>query len=103
MEIAVVLLVGLAVGTAAGWFFRSRAMGPDLALMKQRMEQAERSLEEARQLASQLNRQRDAAAEQLREESSRRASFEALAAGIPDLQREIEARSMSLAQHQRTL
>lgn len=92
MEIAIVLLVGLALGTLAGWFFRSRAA-----------EQAEKQLEEVRAQAAQSQRQRDAALEQLREESSRRASFEALAAGIPDLQKEVEARSMSLLQHQRTL
>ncbi|HYR34940.1 MAG TPA: DNA recombination protein RmuC [Burkholderiales bacterium] len=103
MEIALVLLAGLALGTAVGWFFRSRAMGPDLALARQRAEQAEKQLDEARQQAAQIQRQRDAAIEQLREESSRRASFEALAAGIPDLQREVEARSMSILQHQRTL
>jgi len=103
MEIAIVLLVGLALGTVAGWFFRSRAMGPDLALARQRTEQAEKQLDETRQQAAQIQRQRDAAIEQLREESSRRASFEALAAGIPDLQREVEARSMSILQHQRTL
>jgi len=39
----------------------------------------------------------------LREESSRRASFETLAASIPDLQREVEARNMSIAQQQRTI
>jgi len=103
MEIALVLLAGLALGTAVGWFFRSRAMGPDLALARQRTEQAEKQLDETRQQAAQIQRQRDAAIEQLREESSRRASFEALAAGIPDLQREVEARSMSILQHQRTL
>jgi DNA recombination protein RmuC len=103
VEIAVVLLVGLALGTAVGWFFRSRAMGPDLALARQRAEQAEKQLDEARQQAAQTGRQRDAALEQLREESSRRASFEAVAAGIPDLQKEVEARSMSIAQQQRTI
>ncbi|HZE61565.1 MAG TPA: DNA recombination protein RmuC [Burkholderiales bacterium] len=92
MEIAVVLLVGLAIGTMAGWFFRSRTA-----------EQAEKQLEESRQQAAQASRQRDGAMEQLREESNRRASFEAVAAGIPDLQREIEARSMSIAQQQRTI
>jgi DNA recombination protein RmuC len=103
MEIAIVLLVGLALGTLAGWFFRSRAMGPDLALARQRAEQAEKQLEEARQQAAQANRQRDLAVEQLREESTRRASFEAVAAGIPDMQKEIEARSLNLAQQQRTI
>src|SRR6202007_3268684 len=103
MEIAIVLLVGLALGTLAGWFFRSRAMGPDLALARQRAEQAEKQLDESRQQAAQSQRQRDATLEQLRDESSRRATFEALAAGIPDLQKEVEARSMALLQHQRTL
>lgn len=103
MEIAIVLLVGLALGTLAGWFFRSRAMGPDLALARQRAEQAEKQIDEVRQQAGQANRQRDAALEQLREESNRRSTFEALAAGIPDLQREIEARSLGLAQQSRTI
>jgi len=103
VEIAIVLLVGLALGTLAGWFFRSRAMGPDLALARQRAEQAEKQLDESRQQAAQSQRQRDAALEQLREESSRRASFEALASSIPDLQREVEARSLTLAQYQRTV
>src|SRR5205085_9028570 len=55
-----------------------------------------------RQLA-QTGKQKDAALEALREESNRRSSFEAGAASIPDLQREIEARSMSIAQQQRTI
>ena len=85
MEIAVVLLVGLVIGTAAGWFFRSREVA------------------QAHEQAAQAGRQRDAALEQLREETSRRATFEALAAGIPEMNREIEARSMSIAQLQRTV
>src|SRR5437868_3927809 len=92
MEIAAILLLGLAIGTMAGWFFRSRAA-----------EQTEKQLKESREQAAQANRQRDGAMEQLREESNRRASFEAVAASIPDLQREIEARSMSIAQQQRTI
>ncbi len=103
MEIAIVLLLGLAIGTGVGWFFRSRAMGPDLALARQRAEQAEKLLDESRQQAAQASRQRDAAMEQLREESNRRASFEALAAGIPDLQKEVEARSLNLQQQNRTI
>src|SRR5438067_4153902 len=103
MEIAIVLLVGLGLGTLAGWFFRSRAMGPDLALARQRAEQAKKQLAETRDQASQATRQRDNAVAELREESNRRASFEALAAGIPDLQREIEARSLGLAQQSRTI
>ena len=89
MEIAVslvvVLLVGLAIGTAAGWFFRSREVA------------------QAQEQATHTGRQRDVALEQLREETSRRATFEALAAGIPEMNREIEARSMSIAQLQRTV
>ncbi|HEY3076695.1 MAG TPA: DNA recombination protein RmuC [Burkholderiales bacterium] len=81
MEVAAFLLLGLAIGAVAGWFF----------------------IRELRAQLAQAGRQRDAAAGELREESSRRASFEALAAGIPDLQREIEARSMSIAQQQRTI
>jgi len=89
MEIAAILLVvllfGLAMGTAAGWFFRS---------VPARAE---------REQAVHAGRQRDEALAELREESARRASFEALATGIPDLQREIEARSLGLAQLQRTV
>src|SRR5436190_6168346 len=92
VEAVVVLLLGLAIGTVAGWFIRSS----HLALLKSQ-------LEDARQSLDQLGRQRDNAAEQLREESNRRATFEALAAGIPELQREIESRSLALNQHQRTL
>ena len=103
MELAIVLLVGLALGTLAGWFFRSRAMGSDLALARQRAEQAEKQLTEARDQAGQAGRQRDAAMEQLREESSRRASFEALAIGIPDLQKDIEGRNLTIAQQTRTI
>jgi DNA recombination protein RmuC len=89
---AIVLLVGLALGTLAGWFFRSRAAA-----------EAEKQLDQAREQAAQSQRQRDAAMEQLREETSRRASFEALATNIPDLQKEVEARSLGLAQQQRTI
>jgi len=103
VELAIVLLAGLALGTLAGWFFRSRAMGPDLALARQRAEQAEKQLAETRDQASQAARQRDAAMEQLREESNRRSSFEAVAAAIPDLQKEIEARSLKLQQQQHTI
>ena len=85
MELAAVLLLGLAIGAVTGWW-----------VLKQRAELAESQL-------LQLTRQKDAALEQLREESNRRASFEAVAAGIGDLQREIEARSMAIAQQQRTI
>ena len=81
MEVAAFLLLGLAIGAAVGWFF----------------------IQEARRQLAQTGKQKDAALEALREESNRRSSFEALAASIPDLQREIEARSMSIAQQQRTI
>jgi DNA recombination protein RmuC len=81
VEAAIFLLLGLAIGALAGWFF----------------------IREARAQLAQVNRQKDAALDELREQSSRRASFEALAAGIPDLQRDIEARNMSIAQQQRTI
>jgi DNA recombination protein RmuC len=96
METVAILLLGLVIGTAVGWFLRAGRSGLEVALLRQRTEQAEGQLEQA-------TRQKDAVLEQLREESSRRASFEAVAAGIPDLQREIEARSMSIAQQQRAL
>jgi DNA recombination protein RmuC len=96
MEIAAFLLLGLVIGTAVGWFLRSGRTEPDLAVLKQRAEQAESQLQ-------QLARQKDVALDQLREESNRRASFEAVAGGISDLQREIEARSMTIAQQGRTI
>ena len=96
MEAAAFLLLGLAIGGIAGWFLRSGRTGPDLAVSKQRAEQAESQLEQA-------IRQRDGALAQLREESNRRASFEAVAGGISDLQKEIEARSMTIAQQSRAI
>ena len=81
MEFAAYLLVGLAIGALAAWLF---------------------SRETRRQLAE-ISRSRETTLEQLREESSRRASFEALAAGIPELHKEIEARSLTIAQHSRTI
>ena len=81
MEFAAYLLVGLALGGFAAWLFNR---------------------ETRRQLAE-VNRNREATLVELREESSRRASFEALAAGIPDLQKEIEARSLTIAQQGRTI
>jgi DNA recombination protein RmuC len=74
-----------------------------VALVKQQAEQANSQLQEARQQLAQVNRQRDAAMDELREQSNRRASFEALAAGIPELQKEIEGRSMAIAQQGRTI
>ena len=103
MEIAVVLLLGLAIGGVLGWFYRSASTGADFALMRQRAEQFASQLATLQEQLAQAARSRDAALAELREETSRRATFEALAAGIPDMNREIEARSMSIAQLQRTV
>lgn len=114
METAAILLVGLAIGTIAGWCFRaSRAraevetarvgLGPDLALAQQRADQAQSQLQDARHQLAQAVRQKDAVVEQLREESNRRASFEAVAAGIPELHKQLEGYSLTIAQQQRTL
>ena len=81
MEFAAYLLVGLALGAAAAWLFNR----------------------ETRRQLTEVNRSRETTLEQLREESSRRASFEALAAGIPELHKEIEARSLTIAQQSRTI
>lgn len=81
MEFAAYLLVGLAIGVAAAWLF----------------------YRETRRQLAEVNRSRETTLEQLREESSRRASFEALAAGIPELHKEIEARSLTIAQQSRTI
>jgi len=81
MEFVAYLLVGLAIGAFAAWLANR----------------------ETRRSLAELNRSRETTLEQLREESSRRASFEALAAGIPELHKEIEGRSMSIAQQSRTI
>ena len=81
MEFAAYLLVGLATGALAAWLFNR---------------------ETRRQLAE-VSRSRETTLAELREESSRRASFEALASGIPELQKEIEARSLAIAQQSRTI
>jgi DNA recombination protein RmuC len=81
MEFAAYLLVGLALGAFAAWL----------------------SNRETRRQLAEVNRSREATLGELREESSRRASFEALAAGIPELQKEIEARSLTIAQQGRTI
>src|SRR4051812_50185377 len=71
--------------------------------MRSRAEQAEARLAEAREQVTQAGRSRDGALAELREQSARRAAFEAVASGIPDLQKEVEARSLGLAQLQRTV
>lgn len=85
MEIAAILLLGLAIGTAAGWFFRSS-----------RASQAERRLEQA-------DKERVAALEELRTESSRRASFEALSQRIPDLEQSLQYREQMVSRLQQTI
>ena len=103
MEIAAFLLLGLLIGIVMGWLLRAGKVGPNVAVLAQRVQQADLELQRARDELQQVARHKDAALEQLREESSRRASFEALAVGIPDLHKEIESRSMSIAQQSRTI
>ena len=81
MEIAIAafLLLGLVLGTAAGWFFRSS-----------RASQSEELLRDARTRLAQVDKERVAALEELRVESSRRASFEALSQRIPDLEQSLQ-------------
>src|ERR1041385_7689873 len=85
-----ILLMGLAIGTAAGWFFRSSrarseiesarlGSGPDLALMEQRASQAEELLRDAR------------------------ARLEALSQRIPDLEQTLQYREQVLARQQQTI
>src|SRR5918999_5136563 len=81
MEIAASLLLGLAVGTAAGWFFRSF-----------RVAQLE-----------QLDKERVAALDELRVKSTRRASFEALSQRIPDLEQTLQYREQTIQRQQQTI
>ena len=85
IEAAAILLLGLAIGTAAGWFFRSS-----------RATHAEARL-------TQADKERVAALEELRVESSRRASFEALAQRIPDLEQSLQYREQMVARQQQTI
>src|SRR5688572_11988820 len=114
METAAILLVGLAIGTLAGWFFRSSwarseienarlGSGPDLALMEQRATQAEGILRDTQSRLEQVDRERAAALEELRVESSRRASFETLAQRIPDLEQVLQYREQTVARQQQTI
>src|SRR5438874_11262700 len=114
MEIAVVLLLGLAIGTAAGWFFRaSRARSeienarltssPGFAVMEQRALQAEGLLQETHARLEQINKERVAALDELRVESTRRASFEALAQRVPELEQTLQYREQMLARLQQTM
>jgi DNA recombination protein RmuC len=87
-----ILLMGLAIGTAAGWFFRSM-----------RASQAEELLRDARARLEQIDKERVAAMEEWRVESSRRASFEALSQRIPDLEQTLQYREQTLARQQQTI
>ena len=75
IEAAAILLLGLAIGTAAGWFFR----------------------------ASRGHSRLEQALEELRVESTRRASFEALAQRIPDLEQSLQYREQMVARQQQTI
>lgn len=114
MELAATLLLGLVIGTVAGWFFRaSRAkseiesarlgIGPELTSVQQRVAQLESQLAATERQLAAAEKGRDAANEQLREESSRRASFEALASRIPDIEKELSLRENSVRQQQQTI
>lgn len=81
MEIAAILLIGLAIGTAAGWLFRRDA--------QKRLER--------------IDNERLAALEELRVESTRRASFEALSQRIPDLEQSLQYREQTVARQQQTI
>jgi DNA recombination protein RmuC len=94
MEIAIAafLLFGLVLGTAVGWFLRSA-----------RASQAEEMLREARTRLEQVDKERVAALDELRVESSRRATFEALAQRIPDLEQSLQYREQTILRHQQTI
>ncbi|HJV10686.1 MAG TPA: DNA recombination protein RmuC [Burkholderiales bacterium] len=94
MEIAIAafLLLGLVLGTAAGWFFRSS-----------RASQSEEMLREARTRLEQVDKERVAALDELRVESSRRASFEALSQRIPDLEQSLQYREQTILRYQQTI
>jgi DNA recombination protein RmuC len=79
---ALILLVGIVLGTAAGWFFRASRQ----AALEAQLAASEKA--------------RDEALAQLREESARRGSFEALASRVPDVERELAVRETSLRQQQ---
>ena len=94
MEIAIAafLLLGLVIGTAAGWFFRSS-----------RASNSEELLRDARTRLEQVDKERVAALDELRVESSRRASFEALSQRIPDLEQSLQYREQTILRHQQTI
>src|SRR5215813_5439138 len=87
-----ILLIGLAIGTAAGWCLRSL-----------RASQAQDLLRDARARLEQSDKERVVALEEWRVESSRRASFEALSQRIPDLEQTLQYREQILARQQQTI
>jgi DNA recombination protein RmuC len=85
MEQAIFLLVGLTVGFVACWFVK----GSRQTHLKIQLEATEKA--------------RDEALAQLREESARRGSFEALASRVPDVEQELAVRESSLRQQGLTI
>jgi DNA recombination protein RmuC len=81
METAATLLAGLVIGTAVGWFFRRD--------IQKRLQQ--------------VDKERNAALEELRVESTRRASFEALSQRIPDLEQALQYREQTILRQQQTI
>jgi DNA recombination protein RmuC len=75
IEAVAVLLLGIAIGIAAGWLLRS-------SRTHNRLEQA---------------------LEELRVESTRRASFEALAQRVPELEQSLQYREQMVARQQQTI
>lgn len=85
MEVAAILLLGLAIGTLAGWFIRSSAVAA------------------ATERAAQAEKERLAALDELRLESTRRATFEAMAQRVPELEQALQYREQTVARHQQAI
>jgi len=85
MEVAAILLLGLAIGTVAGWFIRSSGVAA------------------ATERAAQAEKERLAALDELRLESTRRATFEAMAQRVPELEQALQYREQTVARHQQAI
>ena len=72
-------------------------------MMEQRAEQAESLLRDAQARLQQVDKERVAALEDLRVESSRRASFEAVSQRVPDLEQTLQYREQTLVRQQQTI